>query len=206
MNITVFGASGNVGSLVVEKLLKDGHNLTVFVHKSSPFAASEQLKIVAGDIHDASQVQLAVADAEVVISTLGSWHTPTKDILSAAMRGIFPAVSPNTRVITLTGADAQAPGEKVGMIQKALHAVFSLVAKDVMADSETHLQLLHDSGLKWTSVRSPVMRNGPATNYKLNTKPTMPWSTVTRHTVAQAIVDQVTATDQLQAAPRLHAA
>ncbi len=53
MQVTVFGASGNVGQRVVERLLVDGHEVVAFVHSSAPFAENDKLKVVTGDVHDA---------------------------------------------------------------------------------------------------------------------------------------------------------
>lgn len=46
MNITVFGATGHVGSLVVEKLLAGGHNVSAFTHGTHHFADNTRLRII----------------------------------------------------------------------------------------------------------------------------------------------------------------
>ena len=207
MNITVFGASGKIGRLVVEQLLKDGHTVTVFVHQSSAFVPNEQLKIIKSDVHNAAFVEAAVRGSDAVISTLGSWHTSTKDILSSAMRFIIPAMQQDgiKRIITLTGSGAWAPGDKITLSNKLQHAVFSTVAKSIIRDSEEHLRLLTTSQLDWTCIRSPVMKDGEATGYRLDAELPKPWERVSRSSVAQAIVDQLQDQRHLQLAPQLHA-
>jgi putative NADH-flavin reductase len=207
MTITVFGASGNIGRLVVQKLLADGHNVTVFVHSHSPFELSRQIKIVKGDTHNAAFVEAAVRGSDVIISTLGSWHTPTKDIVSSAMRHAIPEMQKNgiKRIITLTGSAAWAPGDTLTTSNKLQHRLFSTIAGKIIKDSEDHLQLLHKSGLEWTCLRSPIMKNGTATEYVLNQALPKAWETITRETVAQAIIDQLTDTSHYQQAPQLHA-
>jgi len=206
MQVTVFGASGKVGKLVVERLLSAGHTVTVFVHYNSPFIPSEQLKIIKSDVHNAAFVEAAVRGSDAVISTLGSWHTPTKDVLSAAMRFIIPAMQQSHvhRIITVTGSGALVPADKPSFGARIQHAVIGIVAKDVLRDSEMHLQLLADSGLAWTCVRSPAMRDGEAGAYRLTAVPPKPWERVSRAAVADALVAQLTELDWLQAAPHIH--
>ena len=207
MTITIFGASGKVGRLVVEQLLQNGHKVTIFVHSNSPFDASDQVRVVKGDVHDSTAVSEAVRGSDAVISTLGSWHTPTKDILSAAMKSVIPAMENegSTRIITLTGSGAWAPDEHISFGNRVQHGVFTLVAGKIIQDSEEHLRLLAKSGLDWTCVRAPVMKAGPATEYTLTTDLPKPWEIIPRATVAKAIVDLVADDHFSQRAPHLHA-
>lgn len=206
MQITVFGASGKVGHLVVDKLLANGHAVTVLVHHNGAFVPNPKLGIVTGDVHDPLSIEQALKGAEAVISTLGSWGTPTKDILSAAMQAAIPIMERRgvKRFITLTGSGAWAPDDTITVSNKIAHAAFSVIAKEIIRDAETHLQLLHNSKLEWTCLRAPVMRSATTTNYVLNHKLPTPWETIPRHAVAQAIVDQLEDREHLFAAPQLH--
>ncbi len=208
MNITVFGASGSVGQLVVKRLLDDGHTVTVFVHKSSTYVATEQLKIIKSDVHNAAFVESAVRGSDAIISTLGSWHTPVKDILSAAMSAVIPAMQKEgiKRVVSLTGSAAWAPGDSISLGNKLSHKVFSFIAPDIIRDSETHLTLLADSGLDWTVIRSPIMKDSDSDDYVLNR--TLPGNLekVSRQAVAKAIVDQLNDTNFIKQAPHVHKA
>ncbi|HPQ82616.1 MAG TPA: NAD(P)H-binding protein, partial [Candidatus Saccharimonas sp.] len=60
MNITVFGATGHVGSLVVEKLLAGGHNVSAFTHGTHHFEDNTRLRIIPGDIHKSEDVEKAL--------------------------------------------------------------------------------------------------------------------------------------------------
>ncbi len=208
MQVTVFGASGKVGQLVVKQLLADGHRVVAFVHGHAPFEESDHLKIRRGDIHNAPDVKAAIVGSEIVISTLGSWGTTTKDILGSAMGTIIPAMKTQdiTRIVSLTGSGAFAPQDRPSPIDKLSHTAFGLIAGSVLRDGEKHLRLLDASDLDWTVIRSPAMRSfGPA-SYHLNTKTPFALATVHRQAVVHAIVDQLTATDFLRQAPHIHSA
>ena len=78
MQITIFGANGKVGSLVVEMALQKGLHVVAFSHGKSLFTPSDNLRIVQGDVYNAADVSSALSGSDVVVSTLGSWGTPKK--------------------------------------------------------------------------------------------------------------------------------
>lgn len=203
MRITVFGATGKVGRLVTRQLLADGHELTIFVHQHNPFAADDKLRVVQGDVRDAEAVTAAVKGSEVVISTLGSWHTPSKSVLTDAMRAIIPAMKRQgiERVVTLTGTGAFYWSDRLTPLDQANHWLLRLLAPKVLRDGEAHLRLLSDSNVQWTALRSPIMTRGTNQRYRLATRLPVPWATIPRRAVAQAIIEQLTNTDYVQAAP-----
>lgn len=193
MKVTVFGANGKVGSLVVEGLLSRGHYVRAFVYNESRLPEHPHMEVVEGDIHNHSDVDRAVQGADAVISTLGSWHTPQKDILTAGMTNIIPAMEANgvSRIVSLTGADARDPTDKPNILQKLVHTSIKLIAPNILKDGEDHIALLRNSNLNWTVLRSPVMRGEGKQGYKIQIRPLMPWSTIVRQDVADAIVELV---------------
>jgi putative NADH-flavin reductase len=206
MHVTVFGASGKVGRLVVQQLLDDDHRITVFVHSHAPFGNNVDLNIVRGDVHNAADVAKALQNSEAVISTLGSWGTKSKDVVSSAMEQIVPVMESEgiKRIIGLTGSGAKAPGEKLSLMDKLSRPAFKLVAGKILDDSEHHIQRLADSSLDWTVIRSPVMRTFGKQNYHLSLKIPPPWATIHRAAVAQAIVGQLASPDFIRTAPHIH--
>lgn len=203
MQITMFGASGKVGRLVVPMLLKDGHVVTVFVHKTIRFNEHPNLTVAKGDVHDARAVEHAVKNADIVISTLGSWGAPTKDVLSAATRFMLPALKPQAKVITLTGSAACTTHEQLTLLESLSRRFLQLVASDIVRDADEHLRLLQQSKANWTSVRSPAMKNGSQSTYRFVHKAPAIWVRVNRSAVAQALVDLVSADSYSREAPHI---
>lgn len=206
MNITVFGATGHVGSLVVEKLLAGGHNVSAFTHGAHHFEDTTRLRIIPGDIHKPEDVEKALHDSEAIISCLGSWHTPTKDILTAAMTSIVPIAEKQgiKRIISLTGSAACAPGDHLGIIDRLNRSMLSFIAPKILKDGEAHIRLLAESTLEWTVIRSPVMTNGDDTNYRLDMNSPSPFATIPRAAVVVALVDSLEDTLFIGAAPYIH--
>lgn len=210
MHILVFGASGKVGTLLVEQALQHGHQVTAFIHSSSTFEkrfARKGVRIIRGDIHDRPAVEQALQSAafDAVVSVLGSWHTPQKDIVSAAMRTLVPAMQANntapSRLVSLTGAGAYAPTDRPSALYRLGHTIFGLAAGKIIRDAEEHIRILAASTLDWTVLRSPVMTSGHLAHYTLSLKAPLLWQTIPRKAVVKAIIDQLEGPGYSQQAP-----
>lgn len=203
--VTVFGANGKVGSMVVDELLKRGYSVVAFVHQSHQLPANGNLKIVQGDIYNAKDVDRALVGSVAIISALGSWGTPKKDILTVGMTHIIPSMRQHgiSRIVTLTGADARAPGDSVSIIHRLSHIGIGVVAGKILSDGERHINLLSRSELSWTVVRSPIMSSTPPANpsYALSMRRPLPWRTIPRKLVALSMVDVITDARWEQKAP-----
>lgn len=73
MNVTVFGATGAIGSLTVAELLERGHTVTAYARNQTKVPATwgDRVPVVIGEMSDADATDSAVAGAEAVISALG---------------------------------------------------------------------------------------------------------------------------------------
>lgn len=206
MQVTVFGASGKVGRLVVKELLDTGHTVVAFTHHASPFEADASVKTVQGDIGEAPAVAMALEGSAAVISALGSWGTKSKDIVSRGTSRIVPAMEKAgiSRIITVTGSDARAAGDKLGLAHRLTHGLGSCTfgVRRIIKDSEDHIRMLEASKLEWTVIRSPIMneRGDPKNFYLAATRP-KPWATINRHAVATALVAMIGNPDYSRQAP-----
>lgn len=207
MQITVFGASGKVGSLVVEAALRRGYTVVAFVHSHDLFSPSGKLIVQKGDVHNAVDVRMALRGSGAVISCLGSWGRKDRFVLTAAMRNIIPAMAEQKirRIVTLTGSGAYAPKDKVGAVHKLLfYFTAPYPMGKVFRDGEDHMHLLDESSLDWTTIRSPIMNNFGKASYSLNLKSGSPLATISRNAVAMAMLDQVDSDEYIDQAPILH--
>jgi putative NADH-flavin reductase len=204
--ITVFGANGRVGRRVVAELLQRGDRVVAFVHSKTDLTPSNRLQIVSGDIYSPADVERALTGSRVVVSALGSWGTPRKDILTVGMTHIIPAMkrAGSATIVSLTGADARAPGDTFGIVHRLMHALLMVIVPKIMIDGEQHIALLAKSNLDWTVIRSPVMRSGNSGQYVLTQKRPLPWRTVAYDTVALAIVNSTQDRTWAKAAPYIH--
>lgn len=197
MHVTVFGANGKVGSQVTQILLERGCTVTAFVHGNSSLSPHPRLHILQGDVKNKNDVFLALEKATHIISTLGSWGTSSKDILSEGMKAIIPTAEQkkDIRIVSLTGADAWLDGEKRSLISKLMRCVLLVTGKKILEDAEKHLRLLQNSQLNWTVLRSPIMTNKKSESFILTETYPLPWKKIYRHHVATALVDIALSSD-----------
>src|SRR3954462_8873517 len=83
MKITVFGATGAIGSLTVTELLDRGHDVTAYARNPAKVPAEwgDRVHVVVGEMSDANAIDSAVAGADVVVSALG----PTMDLQATGL-------------------------------------------------------------------------------------------------------------------------
>lgn len=177
--------------------------MNAFVHRHNPFEPNDKLQITRGDISDQAAVMEALEGSQAVVSTLGSWHTKKKDVLSSGMQTLLPAMERQgiRRIITVTGAGALWAEDKPSVLDRLNHALLRLIAPKILEDGEEHVRLLVASGLDWTCVRSPVMTGSKQANYRLTNKLPTPWASIPRSAVVHCLVEQLEATDYLSKAP-----
>lgn len=202
--ITVFGANGGVGQGVVNLLLERGYNVVAAVHNESHLPMHENLRVVKADVYDAKSIEQALTGSDAVISALGSWGTKRKDILTIGMANSIPIMKANgiRRIVSVTGADARALGDKMGLIHRLTHLAFSIVASKVLRDGERHTALLEQSNLDWTVIRSPIMSSRDNVGFGvLSLHRPLPWQQVSRRYVVEAMVQSIEDDEWIGKAP-----
>jgi putative NADH-flavin reductase len=72
MNVTVFGATGKIGRLVVAALLQAGHHVTVYVRNPGKLGINDpNLTVVQGTLADPQAIRESIRGSDAVISALG---------------------------------------------------------------------------------------------------------------------------------------
>lgn len=89
MRILILGATGRVGSLIVEHALSDGHDVKVLVRDPGKVQAREGLTINEGNACNAADIRRAAEGHDTVISALNTDKTTT---LSESMPLIIEAM------------------------------------------------------------------------------------------------------------------
>ena len=205
MKVVVFGASGKVGRLLVSELLKNDYQVTAFVHSHNPFQKHPNLVIKRGDIYSASQVDEAIKDQDLVMSSLGSWGTKKQDVVSAGMNNIINAMKKQRvkRVVGLTGI-ALWRDDNPSFLDKFNRSLLMFLAPKILKDGEALIEMLSTSGLDWTVIRSPVMTSSKSRDYRLRNKLAGLFATIPRLAVAQAMFDQIKDDSFIEQAPVIH--
>jgi len=190
MNIVVFGASGRTGRLVVEQALAKRHVVTAFVRSAA--ALTEQppsLRVAVGDALDEAAVEAALAGQQAVVTTIGPNSNRPDNVGSDTTATIIKAMKRQgvARLICITSADDVDSGFLFERMVKPLFL------RHVFADKAAQELAIFKSGLDWTIVRPPILRDGPRTGaYRLaiGVTPQGGWR-VSRADVAEFIVREL---------------
>lgn len=77
MKIVLFGATGNIGNVILDEALARGHEVTAVVRDPAKLATKNpKLEVVKGDVADATSLAPALAGADADIASLNDHATP----------------------------------------------------------------------------------------------------------------------------------
>lgn len=159
MNIALIGATGFVGSAVLEELLRRQHRVTVLARNPAKLAAREGLTVVAADAQDAAQVAKAAAGHDAVVSAYNpGWTVPDiHDQFLAGTRAIYAGVKQAgvKRLLVVGGAGSLfvAPG-----VQLVDTPSFPAEYKAGALAAREALNLIQsETSLDWTFLSPPIL-------------------------------------------------
>jgi nucleoside-diphosphate-sugar epimerase len=158
MRITIFGASGKTGKLLVEEALGAGYDVNAFVRNPSKLALSHnQLTCIKGDATDPAAVERAIQGTNAVICILNSSHLIciTQNILNS-----MKLLGVNRLIITSAGIPQ--PPDRPDFRFGLLLGIGKFVRPQAVEDTIHSAQLVKSSGLDWTIFRM-VPTNGKPT-------------------------------------------
>lgn len=154
MKVIVFGATGTVGRLSVESLLKAGHSVTAFARSPQKLNLSDpELSLVAGDAMKLLEVTEAVAGHDAVVVTLGAGMSRKSKIRSQGTLNVIRAMQTHgvRRLIAQSTLGARDSWPTLNFWWKRV--MFGALLAPVFRDHELQEQLVEASGLDWTIVR-----------------------------------------------------
>ncbi|MDG1068041.1 MAG: SDR family oxidoreductase [Sulfitobacter sp.] len=154
MKVIVFGATGTVGRLAVENLLRAGHTVTAFARSPQNLNLSDaNPRLIAGDAMNLSDVMDAVAGHEAVVVTLGAGMSRKNKIRSQGTMNVIKAMQTHgvRRLIAQSTLGARDSWPTLNFWWKRV--MFGALLAPVFRDHELQEQLVEASGLDWTIVR-----------------------------------------------------
>jgi putative NADH-flavin reductase len=164
MEICVLGATGDTGRHVVESALEAGHEVIAFVRDPSKLERSddERVRVVEGDAERYEDIERAVEGTDAVISALGQAEGSSKRLLSKVADHLVRAMEAHDleRLVTLTGAGVQMPGDESTLGRKFMRGMMKVLARDILEDAQEHADKISASDLAWTIVRPPRLTHG----------------------------------------------
>ncbi|MBD3666066.1 NAD(P)-dependent oxidoreductase [Sulfitobacter aestuariivivens] len=163
MKVIVIGATGSVGKLAVEQMLKEGHDVTAFARSPGKLEIDNPaLRLVAGDALSVQDVTKAVAGHDAVVVTLGS-PSLVRRIRADGTLNVIRAMQATgvRRLICQSTLGAHESWGNLNFFWKRV--MFGGLLRVPFADHQAQERLVEASGLDWTIVRPGSFADGPAT-------------------------------------------
>jgi uncharacterized protein YbjT (DUF2867 family) len=163
MKVIVFGATGTIGRLAVETMLKEGHAVTAFARRPGSLGIDDpKLGLFAGNALDPASVSDAVRGHDAVVITLGAGMSRRSVIRSQGTMNVIQAMHAHgvRRLICQSTLGAHESWSNLNFFWKRI--MFGLLLRPVFLDHELQEKLVRASGLDWTIVRPSAFADGPA--------------------------------------------
>ena len=174
MKITIFGATGALGSECLTQTLDAGHEVTVLVRSASklPTHSRQQIRVVEGDGLRAGDVEQALpSGTEAILFAIGvETHSP-QDLCTDVTRHFLRAMVGSNihRFVWCGGGSTIVEEDRVTFGAKMVEKIAQTFMSLRHYDKEHQYQLLKQHPeIDWVGVRPLQMRKGPKrTEYRL---------------------------------------
>ena len=162
MKIALFGATGRVGHAILTLLLEKDINVVALVRNPKKLQPQAGLTVLQGDARNIADVEGTLAEADAVISALGTDKT---NVLTESITHIISIMHQQQlkRIITIGTAGILDSRLEPGLLR---YQSSESKRKSIAAALEHHkvFDLLKDSLLDWTIVCPTYLPSGDATN------------------------------------------
>ncbi len=160
--VLIIGATGGTGRHLVAQALERGCTVTALARDPSRLhVAHPQLRIIQGDVLDASAVEAAVHGQEAVLCALGHarYFGPTR-ILSEGTRNIVQAMKTHgaTRLVCETSLGIGSSTGRMGLYYTLF--VIPVILPFYFWDKTRQERIIAESQLEWVIVRPGALTNG----------------------------------------------
>ncbi len=171
MRLTVFGATGGIGTEVVRQALARGREVTAVVRDPARLRVppTAGLTVVQADVMDPAAIEPALKGTDVVVSALGPRRGGPVTVLADSMHAILTAMD-ETGVRRLVAVSAsgffveEGEGLLTGKIAKPL---LRRILRDNASDTRRMEALITASPTNWTIMRPAQLTNGPRKPYQI---------------------------------------
>lgn len=203
MKLAVFGITGGTGRFFLPAALARGHSLRVLVRNPTKIAAAlanlkdpakqGDVEIVEGDANRAADVAETVKGAQAVVSLLGHTKTSANNLQEVFIQQALEAMQQEgiRRIVVLTGSGLFFPEDKPNWTDKLIVRILQWVDPYRLLDAQKQAEILMNSQVDWTLVRTPLHTNWPSQSDLIIGQVGTPGMglTVSRQDIVQFILD-----------------
>jgi putative NADH-flavin reductase len=191
MKLTVIGASGRTGSLVVHQALEAGHQVTAIVRDPGKLdVAGPDLDVVVADPMRPEAIVDAIAGRDVVVSALGA---PDRNPTTVCQNGTRSAIQAMRqagvrRLVVVSVAAIHTTGDGP-FTRSVVKPLLGRMLRNTNADADAMERIVEASDLDWTIVCPPRLTDGTrAGNARRRLDRTVPRASISRADLAAEIL------------------
>ena len=150
MKLTLFGATGRTGIVLLSQALERGHQVRAYTRSPAKLGdhQHELLEVIEGDLHDAEGVTRAIVGSDAVISVLGPTRNKPDYHVSRGTRIIIGAMHENAvpRLLVTAGAGVGFEKDRPGPLDRVIKALLLLLSRHVYEDMRRTVELVTGFG------------------------------------------------------------
>lgn len=165
MEITLFGASGKTGQILIQQALELGHKVKAYVRRKEAIQITHNnLKVIEAQLSDKEAIKQAISGSDLCISTLGCGSLRKRNPeVCKGIENIVEAMKSEgvSKIIYMSSLGANE--SKVYMPQPIRFIVCDLVLRVPLADHNQNETFIRNSGIKYTLVRPGGLTDVPLT-------------------------------------------
>jgi putative NADH-flavin reductase len=163
MKLTVFGATGGIGTQVVRQALDAGHEVVAVVRDPGRLdvPARPGLTVVRADVMDPEAIGPALDGADAVVSALGPRPGGAVTVNSDGIRAILRALDKAgvRRIVVVSAAGAFTEPTDGAISRLIAKPLLQRILREGMADTRRMEQEVRASTAEWTLMRPPRLTN-----------------------------------------------
>jgi len=160
MQITIFGATGSVGTQLIKQAIQQGHSVVAVSRHPVDKGNSEALRWEKVDYGDIASISRTLVGSDAAIISLGDYDVvePTNNITTALLQTHV------NRVELLTGFGTSPESRR--QLDAGMRLIMTGM-RPMLRTKERQDKIIRQSGLDFTIVQPPTLTNEPAThNYR----------------------------------------
>jgi putative NADH-flavin reductase len=207
MKITIFGSTGFVGKVLINKALTAGYQVkTLARYPEKLEEIKDRIEIIMGSVFDPVKVEAAIEGTEVVISAIGPPPGKSCDPkqYEKAMHDIVSIMEKNNikRYIHIGGAAHEGgENEHWNFNRRFLRFFLNLFSKQILVAKHMEWEVLKKSNLEWTLVRPPRISNEAASRNISADEKMLNSLKISVEDLTDFILEQITSKEWIRKAP-----
>ena len=204
--IAILGITGRTGIQLCSQLLEKQYKIKALVRNSAKIHLQHSnLEVIVGNVENLSDLNKLVQGSDAVISVLGHAKNTPPRFQTNVMEQLIAVMKANEckRIIVLTGSGVPFEYDQNTFANIFINFFIKNLAKNRFRDGMLQCEVLKNSNLDWTVVRTPILTNNKTItlNYYRGYKAPGFLNYISRANVAHFIVEEMEKNNFIQKSP-----